>query len=85
MSESDRLRPAVDELFFSLAKLRGVPIVATLLTGMGSDGADVGSERPLGAPLPGFLERRRAEQAADVVGAKRRRCSLRHRQTLENA
>jgi len=33
-------RPAVDELFFSLAKLRGVPIVATLLTGMGSDGAD---------------------------------------------
>ena len=33
-------RPAVDELFFSLAKLRGVPIVAALLTGMGSDGAD---------------------------------------------
>lgn len=33
-------RPSVDELFFSLAKLRGVPIVAALLTGMGSDGAD---------------------------------------------
>ena len=33
-------RPAVDELFLSLAKLRGVPIVAVLLTGMGSDGAD---------------------------------------------
>lgn len=33
-------RPAVDELFSSLAKLRGVPIVAALLTGMGSDGAD---------------------------------------------
>jgi two-component system, chemotaxis family, protein-glutamate methylesterase/glutaminase len=33
-------RPAVDELFFSLAKLRGVPVVAALLTGMGSDGAD---------------------------------------------
>ena len=33
-------RPAVDELFFSLAKLRCVPIVAALLTGMGSDGAD---------------------------------------------
>lgn len=33
-------RPAVDELFLSLAKLRGVPIVAALLTGMGSDGAD---------------------------------------------
>ena len=33
-------RPAVDELFFSLAKLRGVPVVAALLTGMGADGAD---------------------------------------------
>ncbi len=33
-------RPAVDELFGSLAKLRGVPIVAALLTGMGADGAD---------------------------------------------
>jgi two-component system chemotaxis response regulator CheB len=33
-------RPAVDELFFSLARLRSVPIVAALLTGMGSDGAD---------------------------------------------
>ena len=33
-------RPAVDELFFSLVRLRGVPIVAALLTGMGSDGAD---------------------------------------------
>jgi two-component system chemotaxis response regulator CheB len=33
-------RPAVDELFNSLARLRGVPIVAALLTGMGADGAD---------------------------------------------
>jgi two-component system, chemotaxis family, protein-glutamate methylesterase/glutaminase len=33
-------RPAVDELFTSLARLRGVPIVAALLTGMGADGAD---------------------------------------------
>jgi len=33
-------RPAVDELFYSLAHLRGVPIVAALLTGMGADGAD---------------------------------------------
>jgi len=33
-------RPAVDELFFSLARLRGVPIVGVLLTGMGADGAD---------------------------------------------
>ena len=33
-------RPAVDVLFHSVAKLRGVPVVACLLTGMGSDGAD---------------------------------------------
>jgi two-component system, chemotaxis family, protein-glutamate methylesterase/glutaminase len=33
-------RPAVDELFNSLARLRGVPIVAALLTGMGADGAE---------------------------------------------
>jgi two-component system chemotaxis response regulator CheB len=33
-------RPAVDELFLSLAKLKGVPVVAALLTGMGADGAD---------------------------------------------
>ena len=33
-------RPAVDVLFHSLARIRGVPIVAVLLTGMGSDGAD---------------------------------------------
>jgi two-component system chemotaxis response regulator CheB len=33
-------RPAVDVLFHSLARLRGVPIVGVLLTGMGSDGAD---------------------------------------------
>jgi two-component system chemotaxis response regulator CheB len=33
-------RPSVDELFFSLAKIRGVPIVAAILTGMGADGAD---------------------------------------------
>jgi two-component system, chemotaxis family, protein-glutamate methylesterase/glutaminase len=34
------IRPAVDVLFQSAAKLRGLPLVATLLTGMGSDGAD---------------------------------------------
>jgi two-component system chemotaxis response regulator CheB len=33
-------RPSVDVLFQSAAGLRGVPIVAMLLTGMGSDGAD---------------------------------------------
>jgi two-component system chemotaxis response regulator CheB len=33
-------RPAVDVLFHSLAKIKGVPIVALLLTGMGQDGAD---------------------------------------------
>jgi|SoiMethySBSTD1v2_1073268.scaffolds.fasta_scaffold01046_20 two-component system, chemotaxis family, protein-glutamate methylesterase/glutaminase len=33
-------RPSVDVLFQSAASLRGVPIVALLLTGMGSDGAD---------------------------------------------
>jgi two-component system chemotaxis response regulator CheB len=33
-------RPAVDVLFHSLARIRGVPIVGVLLTGMGSDGAD---------------------------------------------
>ena len=33
-------RPSVDVLFHSAAALRGVPIVALLLTGMGSDGAD---------------------------------------------
>ncbi|MEO5820472.1 MAG: chemotaxis response regulator protein-glutamate methylesterase [Vicinamibacteraceae bacterium] len=33
-------RPAVDALFASAATLRGLPIVAMLLTGMGADGAD---------------------------------------------
>lgn len=33
-------RPAVDALFQSACRLRGVPIVAALLTGMGADGAD---------------------------------------------
>ncbi len=33
-------RPAVDVLFHSAARLRNVPMVALLLTGMGSDGAD---------------------------------------------
>ncbi len=33
-------RPAVDVLFYSAAKLKNTPIVAALLTGMGSDGAD---------------------------------------------
>jgi two-component system, chemotaxis family, protein-glutamate methylesterase/glutaminase len=33
-------RPSVDVLFHSAARLRGVSVVALLLTGMGSDGAD---------------------------------------------
>lgn len=33
-------RPAVDVLFHSAARLRNTPVVAALLTGMGSDGAD---------------------------------------------
>jgi two-component system, chemotaxis family, protein-glutamate methylesterase/glutaminase len=33
-------RPAVDALFASTARLRGLPMVAMLLTGMGADGAD---------------------------------------------
>ncbi len=33
-------RPSVDVLFQSLLKLKGVPIVGVLLTGMGQDGAD---------------------------------------------
>ena len=33
-------RPAVDVLFHSVARISGIPVVAALLTGMGSDGAD---------------------------------------------
>lgn len=33
-------RPAVDVLFHSVVRLKGVPVVALLLTGMGADGAD---------------------------------------------
>jgi two-component system chemotaxis response regulator CheB len=35
-----RQRPAVDVLFHSLVRVRAVPIVGVLLTGMGHDGAD---------------------------------------------
>jgi two-component system chemotaxis response regulator CheB len=33
-------RPAVDVMFNSIARLQGISVVAALLTGMGSDGAD---------------------------------------------
>ncbi|MGE3957578.1 MAG: chemotaxis response regulator protein-glutamate methylesterase [Vicinamibacterales bacterium] len=33
-------RPAVDVLFHAAAKLKGVPMVGVILTGMGADGAD---------------------------------------------
>lgn len=33
-------RPAVDVMFHSVARLKGLPVVALLLTGMGADGAD---------------------------------------------
>jgi two-component system chemotaxis response regulator CheB len=33
-------RPAVDVLFTSVARLRNIPVVALLLTGMGADGAE---------------------------------------------
>jgi two-component system, chemotaxis family, protein-glutamate methylesterase/glutaminase len=43
LSDAERVhyqRPSVDVLFQSAATLRGLPTVALLLTGMGSDGAD---------------------------------------------
>jgi len=33
-------RPAVDVMFASIARLRGLPVVGMVLTGMGADGAD---------------------------------------------
>jgi two-component system chemotaxis response regulator CheB len=33
-------RPAVDVLFHSATRVKGTPVVALLLTGMGADGAD---------------------------------------------
>jgi two-component system chemotaxis response regulator CheB len=53
-------RPAVDVLFHSAARLHGVPIVAAVLTGMGSDGAD------------GLLALRQA--GADTIAEDERSC-----------
>ncbi len=57
-------RPAVDVLFRSAAKLRGVPMVALLLTGMGSDGA----EGMVALRAAGAVTIAEAEQSCVVFG-----------------
>jgi two-component system chemotaxis response regulator CheB len=57
-------RPSVDVLFHSAARLRGVPIVALLLTGMGTDGA----EGMLALKNAGAVTIAEAEQSCVVFG-----------------
>ena len=57
-------RPAVDTLFKSAARLVGVPIVALILTGMGSDGA----EGMLTLRQAGAVTIAEAEQSCVVFG-----------------
>ena len=57
-------RPAVDALFKSAARLMGVPIVALLLTGMGSDGA----EGMVALKNAGAITIAEAEQSCVVFG-----------------
>jgi two-component system, chemotaxis family, protein-glutamate methylesterase/glutaminase len=57
-------RPAVDALFKSAARLMGVPIVALLLTGMGSDGA----EGMVALKQAGAVTIAEAEQSCVVFG-----------------
>jgi two-component system chemotaxis response regulator CheB len=57
-------RPAVDALFKSAARLIGVPIVALLLTGMGSDGA----EGMVALKEAGAITIAEAEQSCVVFG-----------------
>ena len=57
-------RPSVDVLFQSAARLRGVPTVALLLTGMGTDGAD----GMLALKNTGAITIAEAEQSCVVFG-----------------
>jgi two-component system chemotaxis response regulator CheB len=57
-------RPSVDVLFQSAARLRGVPTVALLLTGMGTDGAD----GMLALKNAGAITIAEAEQSCVVFG-----------------
>jgi len=57
-------RPSVDVLFDSAARLRGVPIVAALLTGMGTDGA----QGMLALKNAGAVTIAEAEQSCVVFG-----------------
>jgi two-component system chemotaxis response regulator CheB len=57
-------RPSVDVLFHSAARLRAVPIVALLLTGMGTDGA----EGMLALRNAGAITIAEAEQSCVVFG-----------------
>jgi two-component system chemotaxis response regulator CheB len=57
-------RPSVDVLFHSAARLRAVPVVALLLTGMGTDGA----EGMLALRRAGAVTIAEAEQSCVVFG-----------------